>query len=72
MLDKFDRPFTSTMMGVLPQRIPSTSVASICESLGLNIEDFRKLLLIEDKVYSNIVTRYTEAQKQKETNDVLH
>ena len=65
MLDKFDRPFTSTMMGVLPQRIPSISIAKICESLGLGIEDFRKLLLIEEKVYPNIVTKYTEAQKQK-------
>ena len=72
MLDKFDRPFTSTMMGIIPQRIPSASIIKVCEGLGLAMGDFRKLLLIEDKVYPNIVGRYKEAQKQKEGSEVLH
>ena len=71
MLNKFDRPFISAMTSMIPQRIPSASVAKICESLGLSVNDFRQILLIEDRVYTNIVRQYTNAQKSK-SNEVLH
>jgi hypothetical protein len=48
-------------MSVVQQRIKTSEVMSLCEVYGAHLDDFEKVLMIEDVAYPMIM----EAQKKK-------
>lgn len=65
MLNANDRPLVAGMGGSAHLRLRSVDIGAMCEAYGASLEEFERILKLEDEVYPLLAEKWASERQEK-------
>lgn len=69
MLNAHDRPMAAGMGGVIQMRLRSVDIGTMCEAYGASLEEFERIIQLEDEVYPVLAEKWASDAKSQSNTD---